>query len=75
MSKLEWKIWVVSHACIVLAYFYVGPMWDKMQSANTSYMAEFYWIPTMLMLSGSIIAVVMDLTIIDMFNKKRKAKQ
>jgi hypothetical protein len=74
MSRLEWTIWIVSHACIVLAYYYLVPLWKMMNDATTSFVAEFYWIPILLMGSGCVTAVFMNIGIYEVWSKKRKAK-
>lgn len=57
MDKLEWQIFIMSNATMVLSYWGIPNLWQKMNAAQTSFVAKLYWVPLGLMIMGIVFAL------------------
>ena len=72
MSKLEWKFFISSNACVFLAYHYIIPLWEKVNEAKSSFAAELYWFPIILIALGSVVAVLFWIGLVKMLFRNIK---
>lgn len=74
MSKLEWQAFFASNTTMILSYWGIPKMWQKVNEAQTSFVAELYYIPIGLMVMGCIFALLMDYEILKGLLRKGGAR-
>lgn len=74
MGKLEWIIFVLSNACVILLVKYFNALWSLVGNASTSFVAQLYYSAIGLLVIGSIVAMFFDYCLVSDLMKKLKNK-
>jgi hypothetical protein len=74
VSKLDWQIFIVSNMTAIFSYWGIPNMWKRVNEAQTSFVAELYYIPISFMVIGVIVAVLFNYALICSIFKKGEAQ-